>query len=274
MAFAGATGAPVCGHTLIWNEWMPKWFAAQSASRRAYWLDRHIDEVCGRYAGRMYSWDVVNEPFWPEHGNPDGMRGGPWYAAMGPGYIARAFKRAGAADPKAKLALNESGAEWAGARAQIYRKGILKTIRQIRDAGGRIDIVGLQCHVTRLRKFDPNVFEDFVGRLGEERIEVFVTELDVNDSDLPDDIAARDRAVAARYRSIVQTALKCPNVKGIVTWDLADSFSWYRTAPGASRRLARPLPFDASFNPKPAYTALVQAFSAPPTADKWFWERR
>ncbi len=137
--FATTHHIPIRGHNLIWNDWNPPWVAKLSKARRAYWLDRHIDEVVGRYAGRIQSWDVVNEAFWPAHGIPGGYRNGPWYDAMGKDYIRRAFLRAGRADPHAKLALNESGAEWAWSYGptDLNRAGVLQVIDDVRDAGSR-----------------------------------------------------------------------------------------------------------------------------------------
>ena len=81
LAFAGDT--PVRGHTLAWNETRPDWLMAMSAAEKRRMFDRHIDETVAYYAGRLQSWDVVNEPFWPGHGLPGGYRDGPWMEAFG-----------------------------------------------------------------------------------------------------------------------------------------------------------------------------------------------
>jgi len=54
------------GHCLIWNEWVPQWIKAMTNAEREKFFDSYIDEVIGRYAGKFQSWDIVNEPFWPE----------------------------------------------------------------------------------------------------------------------------------------------------------------------------------------------------------------
>lgn len=265
IAFAGAARLPVRGHNLAWNEYAPDWLRAESGPRRAYWLDRHVDEICSRYAGRIQSWDVVNEPFWPDHGNPGGFRGGPWYDAMGAGYIERAFKRAAAADPNAKLALNEAGPEWAGPRGDFYRKAVLDTVRRLHDRGARVDIVGLECHWHAQVRFTPSVLEDYVGRLAEEGVDVYLTELDADDKRLSLNVERRDQQVAEVYHSIVATALRCPSVKAVITWQLADSQSWLSDTSvntwGIWRR-PRPLPFDDKFRAKAAYAALAKTFNA------------
>ena len=94
------------GHTLIWNENNPEWLKALGPSEIGYWLDRHIDETVGRYAGRMHSWDVVNEPFWPDHRAPGFFRKGPWFNALGPAYIGRALKRAAAVVQRVRQYMN------------------------------------------------------------------------------------------------------------------------------------------------------------------------
>ena len=54
-----------------------------------------------------------------------------------------------------------------------------------------------------------------------------------------------------------------PAVRGILTWGLADSFSWisgYRPRPDGFP--VRPLPFDADCRPKAAYYAIAQGFQS------------
>lgn len=65
---ANARGLSVRGTALIWNDWTPGWLDDLDADAVAATMDRHIDETVGRYAGRVRSWDVVNEPFFPMHG--------------------------------------------------------------------------------------------------------------------------------------------------------------------------------------------------------------
>jgi len=36
-----------------------------SIGERRMFFDSYIDEVVGRYSGKLQSWDIVNEPFWP-----------------------------------------------------------------------------------------------------------------------------------------------------------------------------------------------------------------
>ncbi len=266
VAFAARANIPLRGHNLIWNDWVPDWVTKLSSARTAYWLDRHIDEVVGRYAGKLHSWDVVNEPFWPMHGNPGGYRSGPWYAAMGKDYVVRAMKRARAADPTGKIVLNEAGPEWEDAwgPTQPVRDGLLQLVTQIQDAGVTLDAVGLECHWFPQFTFDPGRFGATLHALGARGVSIYLTELDVNDGALAGDQAERDRQVGERFAAVITAALKEPKVEAILTWELADGASWLTYEPklwGPNAQKPRPLPFDAALQPKAAYHAIAKALA-------------
>jgi endo-1,4-beta-xylanase len=257
--FAEEARIPVRGHTLIWNENNPDWLRKLSRERRASWLDRHVGEVMEHFAGRIHSWDVVNEPFWPDHGNKGGFRGGPWYDALGPGYVLAAFRAAAKADPGAKLVLNEAFTESGDRLGLTVRAGLLRLVDDIRAAGLRLDAVGLQGHITRGRPFDPVGWRRFLADLAARDVEIWITELDVDDHTFSGAPAERDARVAEVYRAVLDTALDEPKVTTVITWELADGFSHYRDVHGAD---ARPLPFDRDLKPKPAFDAMVEAFRA------------
>ena len=265
LAFTGAAGIPVHGHALAWNESRPEWLMALSKAGMQKALDRHIDETVGYFAGRLPSWNVVNEPFWPGHGLDGDFRGGPWLQAFGQDYVSRAFKRAQAADPKARLVLNEAMTEvWTEDGAKM-RAGLLKLVDRLQHDGVRLDAVGLQGHLDPGRPYDDAGFADFLHQLAERKVEILITELDVDDSSLPDGIGERDAAVAARYGDFLKAVLAVPAVTTVITWQLADSASWYdhaaREADPDAKRLPRPLPYDAAFRPKPAVEAIVTALN-------------
>jgi len=50
------------GHALVWHGQAPDWFADtpnRDAAIRA--LRNHVHTMCSHFAGRIHSWDVVNE---------------------------------------------------------------------------------------------------------------------------------------------------------------------------------------------------------------------
>ena len=278
--FADHCDLKMRGHNLIWNEWLPDWVKQMSNSERALLLDRHIDEAVGHFAGKLHSWDVVNEPIWVDHGHPGGLRGGPWYDALGADYIPHSFRRARAADPDVKLVLNEAYLEYnwkkppyetgpdpASSPWNNVREHFLALVTKMVDDGVPIDAVGIESHLNPMRQ-STYVREDFlaflnaIAALG---LDIYITELDVNDVTLPDDPEERDRLVAEQYHSYLSDVLTVPAVKAIITWELADSHTQEAEEARAQEktdvRLPRSLPFDSDLEPKSAYRAIVSALS-------------
>lgn len=257
---------PLRGHCLIWNDVVPDWVKALSRSEVGRLLDAHVEETVGRYRGRMHSWDVVNEPFHPFERQPGGYRKGPWSDALGPAYIARALRRAAATDPAAKLAINEAWTEPETGPARAVRAGLLRLIDELQDAGVPLHAIGLQAHLDVTAPFDRDAFAGFLREIERRRLEIYITELDVNDLELDPNAAARDALVAAAYENFMTTVLGVGAVKAIITWQLSDRYSWLTNSyfvdkfpPRRRRFAARPLPFDASLAPKPAFAAIAEA---------------
>ncbi len=269
VTFCQEARIPLRGHCLIWNDWTPEWVRKLSAERCAYWLDRHIDEVVSRYAGRLAAWDVVNEPFWPGHGLAGGFRNGPWFAAMGQDYVVRAMKRARAADPTGQISLNEAGPEWESvwsATSKPYRDGLMRLVDEIHAAGVQLDRVGLQCHWFPEFTFDGDAFSGYLHELAQRGVTLSLSEIDVNDAWLRGSDAARDAQVASRYEQLIRAALREPKVDSFIVWQLSDNASWLNGARklwGPNGQRPRPLPFDAQLRPKLAYEAIANALTLP-----------
>jgi endo-1,4-beta-xylanase len=100
-------------------------------------------------------------------------------------------------------------------------------------------------------------------------LEVYLTELDVNDDAVPgDDTAARDQIVAAAYRDYLAVALENRAVKSVLTWGLTDRHTWLNGIKSHREKLPnrpqRPLPFDPDYKPAPAFFALRDALAHAP----------
>lgn len=263
LSFCNSHKIQMRGHCLIWNEWVPAWIKSMSTTERRAYFDAYIDEVVGHYAGRLHSWDVVNEPFWPGHRAPGGYRVGPWYDAFGTDYVRRAFERAARADPQTKLVLNEAQTERDDALGLTVRAGLLKLVKELKDAGVKLDAVGLQGHLQPQYPHDANRFQDFLHELASTGVDIYITEFDVRDDTFPDDIRTRDGQVAAVAERFLNNVLRVPQVKALITWQLADNYSFYRGIakqknPGTTR-MPRPLPYDEQFQRKPLWFALAKA---------------
>jgi endo-1,4-beta-xylanase len=271
LAFCDQHKIAMRGHCLIWNEWNPEWVKNMSASERRMYFDSYIDEVVARYQGRLQSWDIVNEPFWPGHRAPGGFRIGPWYDAFGPDYVRRAFERAAQVDRTTKFVLNEAQTERDDELGLAVRRGLLKLVADLKNAGVKLDVVGLQGHLQPQYPHDPARFSEFLHALADLGVDIYITEFDVCDDVFPDDAGARDAAVAKTAQQFLETTLRHPAVKALITWELADNYSFYRGIFRAKNptatRLPRPLPFDDRLQPKPMWGAIAQAFEGARRSD-------
>jgi endo-1,4-beta-xylanase len=266
LAFCDQHQIAMRGHCLIWNEWNPDWVKNLTTGERRIFFDSYIDEVVARYSGKLQSWDVVNEPFWPGHKAPGGFRLGPWYDAFGPDYVRRAFERAAAVDRNTKFVLNEAQTERDDELGLAVRRGLLKLVADLKNAGVKIDVVGLQGHLQPQYPHDPARFDEFVHALADLGVDIYITEFDVCDDVFPDDVTTRDAAVARTAQQFLETTLRHPAVKALITWELADNYSFYRGIYRAKNptatRLPRPLPYDDRMQAKPLWGAIAQTFES------------
>lgn len=261
--FGLKAGLRLRGTALIWNDWLPDWLKWSSVADRRGIMDRHIDEVLFRYAGRVTSWDVVNEPFFPMHGREGGYRKGYWFDALGPDYIATAFRRAAKADPQAELVLNEAFCEQDDELGQSVRPLFYECVKRLKGDGVPLHSVGFQGHLKPHLPFDYQRFADWTASVAELGVSVKITELDVDDSRLPADVAARDAAVAAQMTAFLEPVLKVKAVTEVIAWQLSDKYSWYATLPDYPKdRPARSHLFDADMQPKAVTAAAAAAFRA------------
>jgi len=265
MVFALTHDQRVRGHNLCWHEALPAWFAATvNRENAAHYLTQHITTVAGRYAGKIHSWDVVNEAVDVKSGRPDGLRTSPWLELIGPGYIELAFRTARAADGHALLTYNDYGIEL-DTPEQIDKRGqVLMLVRRLRARGVPIDAVGVQSHLTAGDPLPGAGLQRFVRELGSMGLQVFVTEMDVNDRNLPENVEQRDLAVAGVYRNYLEMMLAEPNVNVALTWGITDRYTWL-SGPKHGRadgRPERPLPFDYDYQPTPAFFAERAAIEA------------
>lgn len=99
----------VRGHNLVWHSQLPSWVTGGSFTNAqlADLLKQHIFTEASHFRGKIWQWDVVNEPF-----NEDGtLRSTIWEQALGPNYIADVLTWAHKADPQTKLFLNDYNIE-------------------------------------------------------------------------------------------------------------------------------------------------------------------
>src|SRR5712692_5307656 len=114
------------GHTLVWYAAIPDWVSQLATAKDATAaLERHIGTLVSRYRGKIWAWDVVNEPIEPKDGLENGYRNSIWFRLLGIDHVDLAFRLARAADPATPLCLNEYGFEYTTAVSKRRRQDIL-----------------------------------------------------------------------------------------------------------------------------------------------------
>jgi endo-1,4-beta-xylanase len=249
VAFAEANGMKLRGHTLVWHNQNPTWLKRKLKTREdaIATLKDHIQTVVGRYRGKIASWDVVNEAIDDATGE---LRESPWLTAIGPDYIRLAFEFAHEADPGAKLYYNDYSAEGVGGKGDA----VFELVKGLKEQGVPIDGVGWQGH------FQGNTYLDDIKingqRLADLGLEVSFTEVDVRIR-----IPATEEGLAQQaeaYGKVTDICLELPNCKAVVTWGFTDRHSW---VPGFFLGEGAALPFDESYQPKPAYEAIHESLA-------------
>jgi endo-1,4-beta-xylanase len=251
--FAKQNNLRVHGHTLLWYTSLPTWVSNFQGDSAAWenLMRTHIQTVVGHFKGQVQSWDVVNEAI-DDAGN---LRSSVWLQHLGPGYIARAFAYANAADPAALLFYNDYGHEYSSPR----KTGILNLVNQLKSQGVPIHGIGLQMH-TSTNISDARI-ADAITSAAQTGLKVHVAELDISVN--PNRTAgltfspALAAAQKAKYKALVQAYKSLPAVQrhGITTWNVADADTWRR---GNCSCPEWPLPFDDDYKRKPAYDGLVE----------------
>jgi endo-1,4-beta-xylanase len=256
----------VRGHNLCWHEQIPAWFKGYATKENAKeLLTAHIQTVAGRYAGKVHSWDVVNEAVSISDGRADGLRKSPWLELLGPEYLEIAFTAAAKADPHAKLTYNDYDIELDTPDQSAKRGQVLMLVRRLKARGIPIHAIGVQSH---LQATGPQAGAGLVNLIREAAkmsLEVYVTELDVNTHKLEGGDAEQDAAVAAVYKNYLGLVLAEPNVKAVLTWGISDAHTWlnqskekWAVRPDGARQ--RPLPFYDDYTPAPAFFAMRGAY--------------
>lgn len=271
--FAQSNNMLLRGHNFVWHRQLPSWFATYVTPANAQQvLVNHINTVAGRYKGRIHSWDVVNEAIQVSDNLPGGLRNSPWQKVL-PGYIDIAFRTARRADPHALLTYNDYGIEAEDEASAKKRAAVLALVRGMQERNVPIDAVGIQSHLTA----GPNhtyaavpgqlagggegpALAKFMADIQSLGLKIMLTEMDVNDRDLPADIPTRDRAVADLYASYLHTTLANPAVVALLTWGITDKYTWLNHEGARKDSLPeRCLPFDADLKPTPAFFAELNA---------------
>jgi endo-1,4-beta-xylanase len=246
VAFAQANNLKVRMTPLVWHRSLPAWLTEGTWTRDELVaiLHEHVTTTVAHFKGVVKQWDVVNEPL-SDAGSE--LRHSIWYDGIGPEYVELALRWAHEADPDALLFLNDYGTERTGTRNST----LLSLVSSLRQRGVPLDGVGFQTHTSGAGPGRAGLRSAMAGfaQLG---LQVAVTEADigVDPVALRTDRRAALSAQADAWHGLLDGCLDTMHsCLTFVAWGFTDAHSW--------RAVEEPLPFDASYTPKPAYDRLM-----------------
>jgi len=270
-----ASGFKVVGHTLLWHSQIPQWqkdLASTGKETALPLMKKYISEYVGHFAGRIYSWDVINEAF------PDGANGGwktsirsenPWNRAIGSDFVYEAFLAARQADPNAILYYNDYNLVNSG-KATLVRDMVHDVNAQYEKAFPNanrklIEGIGMQSHHnTGIQTSSIRSTINLFRPLG---VKLSISELDLlgqgwssfssigHGPNKQDNSAVTNQGIltqAKLYGEYMKLFIENSDIIERVTfWGLLDNQSW--------RSGGLPLLFDSDGMAKPAYYNFVGA---------------
>jgi endo-1,4-beta-xylanase len=265
------------GHTLVWHAQSAPWLnrnpdgtALTRAEAKAN-LEAFIRTYAGRYSGRIYSWDVINEMFrdinefsgdWRSHlrqEEPKANNTAHWYLAYGNAdYVFDAFYFARKYDPLAILYYNDYNEE-----VPAKRDAIAQMVEDINaqwlkhpeyDNRLLVEGIGMQSHHNHVHTKLDNV-RAAIQRFAQTGARIAVTELDFTygSSETPAVplTAEQDKAQAEMYGELFAVYSEYSKyIERVTFWAKNDGQSW--------RKWGSPVLFDANGAAKPAFHAILK----------------
>jgi GH35 family endo-1,4-beta-xylanase len=199
-------------HTLLWGgndaHSMPDWVRSLPTPKAITdTCKMRVQREVSRYRGVVKEYDVINEPL---TGHADWLR-----KTVGDSILWNCFKWARAADPDARLFINDYNVEYNWGQAAEY----LDLIKKIKANGGPVTGVGIQAHFWDCCR--PNIDElvknlDIIAQAG---LPMRLTEYDWG-KDLTEKQQVDD------FVKVLTVAFSHPSINGMISWGLSDDGAW------------------------------------------------
>lgn len=252
----------VHGHALVWHNAVPDWLKNYKGTDAEFSLEvkKYITDVVTHYAGKVKSWDVVNEAV-EDNGT---MRNTVFLTRMGANYVRDCFKWAreaanAAGDKNLLLFYNDYATS-----DNITKQNKMYTIIDDLKTNSFIDGVGFQMHNTYLSPTKTQIETD-INRAVAKGLKIHISELDIAmnpKGDVTSLTNERSLLQKEKYKEIVKiyNALPAVNKYALSIWGFKDNESWI---PYNSVDLNRPwndwpLLYDNEFKLKSAHTGFLQ----------------
>jgi endo-1,4-beta-xylanase len=280
---AAAAGIKVHGHALLWHSQTPQWqrnMAQESRDTALAAMKQYLTDVVGHFAGRIYSWDILNEAFpdgvaatanWRESMRKAGDSQGanPWFVAIGADFVYEAYLAARLADPNAVLYYNDYNTDQPG-KATMIRDMVRDVNAQYKRAYPNetrllIEGIGMQEH----HNLGVSVYaiENTINLFRPLGVKLSVAELDIlaqpwgQFSSVGSGAGRTERSTvlnnglieqAAKYNEFMKLYIRNADIiERVSLWGITDNRSW--------RSAGLPLLFDSRARAKPAYYSFIKA---------------
>jgi endo-1,4-beta-xylanase len=263
----------VHAHALVWHSdyQVPDWMKIYPGDKAAWisMLKTHVFTVAAHFAGRVRSWDVVNEVL--EDGG--GYRNSIFYQKTGTDYIDQAFLSAREADGTAELYYNDYNIEQ-DAKKLVSLTNMLDGMisRKIPISG-----VGFQMHIW-MDYPSISTLKDSMQKVVDRKLKVKITELDIPINNLysedyksgkiyrtlTPDLALKQQQ---RYCEVVRAYLETVPIElrgGVSVWGVRDNESWLNGYLFKNENITFPLLFNEKYEPKLAMQGFVKGLQLQP----------
>ena len=256
VAIAQKNDITVHGHALDFSEANPTWvqdIAKKNPEQLQGVLEDHIKTVVGHFGNKVNDWDVVNEPL-ADYGTASGqygLRRSIWYQAMGPDHIAIALRAAHAANPQARLWINDYGLESDDSRFAT----MLSLVQRLKAEGVPLYGIGFEAHIdngdtinndTTINKEQLRQHIRSLAALG---IKARISELDVTNE--------TEQAV---FADVLGVCISEPNCTDMTMWGATDKYS---SSGGINDQgqleTGTGLPWDTQIHPLPSVQSMKKA---------------
>lgn len=262
VAYGNANNINVHGHALVWHNSVPQWLKNYAGTDAEFALEvkKYITDVVTHYAGKVKSWDVVNEAADDNGGN---MRNTIFLQRMGPNYIKDCFQWAknaanAAGDTSLLLFYNDYATS-----TNIPKQDRVFNIVDDLKASNLINGIGFQMHNTYLSPTKAQIETD-INRAAAKGLKIHISELDIQVNQFNDiSTFTNERRLAQKekYKEIVKiyNALPAANKYALTVWGMKDNESWipYSTELNHVGN-DWPLLYDANFNIKSSHTGFLE----------------
>nr|AGS52478.1 endo-1,4-beta-xylanase A precursor [uncultured bacterium contig00193] len=280
---AAAAGIKIHGHALLWHSQIPQWhrsMAQESRETALAAMKEYLTDVVGHFAGKIYSWDILNEVF-PDGSSASGdwktsMRStgdsqgpNPWFVAIGSDFVYEAYLAARLADPNAVLYYNDYNTDQVGKATMIRDmvRDVNARYKQAYPSQTRLLIEGIgmqEHHNTGVAAF---AIENTINLFRPLGVKISVAELDIlgqgwgqfspvgsGTGKTASSTVLNSGLIeqAMKYNEYMKVYIKNADIiERVSLWGVTDNRSW--------RSAGLPLLFDVHGKAKPAYYYFIKA---------------